>query len=154
MSATSRSITTAPDTRQVGAALLALVMLLAIGAVLAYGSLAAAKPQAPGAVTAPVVHDHGWSTEAAAGAAPILHDRGWSTDPGAGAATSERAAIDTGRHRPKSPVGVTGDSGPAGLVVMGARGGAIRYTGIPYPAAATAGGTAGNAGSTRIRLAR
>lgn len=142
MSAASRTVSTAPGTRQAGAALLAVVLLLAIGAVLAYGSFAAAKPQVPGA-----------------GAAPVVHDHGWSTGSGAAGSTSERAAVDAGRHRPKSPVGVTRDSGPAGLVILGARGGAIRYTGIPYPAPATAtpssaSGSTGSAASTRIRLAR
>jgi hypothetical protein len=139
MSAASRTIQAAPGTRQVGIALFALVVLLALGAVLVYGSLSAAKLKAP-----------------AAGAAPAVHDHGWSADPAAGSGTSQGAAVDAARHRPKSPVSSAQGTGSAGIVIKGAEGGGIVYTGIPYPApgAGSAGDATGGSGSTRVRLAR
>jgi hypothetical protein len=145
MSAASRTIQAAPGTRQVGTPLFALVLLVALGAVLVYGALAVAKPQAP-----------------AAGAAPVAHDNGWSATSGSAAGTA--AAIDAGRHRPAAGgrpstvnafTGFT-TAGAAGIVVNGANGGGIVYTGIPYPAPAdgATAGSNGNAGSTRVRFAR
>jgi hypothetical protein len=149
MSAASRTIQATPGTRQVGPVLRALALLVALGAVLAYGPLAASRAQVATTGPAQVMHDHGWSTTTAAGPAPVVHDHGWST-------TSDRAAIDAGRHRPQPRVVTADGSGSAGIVVKGSNGGGIVYTGIPYPApgAANAVDTNGNAGSTRVRLAR
>jgi hypothetical protein len=87
--ATPRIASNAPELRQLGIAVAALILAVAlvVAATVARQSSVQSVPL-PGSAPAPAVHDHGWSDAAGA---------------------------------------------TKGLVVAGSTGGAIQYTGIPYP---------------------
>jgi hypothetical protein len=90
MSASTRTIQQPLGTRQMGAALAAVLLAVVLAAAVAVGQLGATKPQtAPAAGSAPVFIDHGSRDEigAGAGAAPVFIDHGSRDEmgtPGAG----------------------------------------------------------------------
>jgi hypothetical protein len=128
MSATvSRTNQASPDMRQVtialGALTLAVAMLVGVTVVRQSSGQADAAPLA---VTAPVVHDRGWSS---AGSEPaVLKIRG----------TSGGSLTYTG-----IPYAAPGE-----LTVNGTGGGSLNYTGIP--SAAPGSGTTGGGNGTRL----
>ena len=169
MSAASRTIQGTQGTFRPAVAFGAVALATGLALALAVGQLGATKSQAaPVAGTAPIQHDHGWSSagsgSAAAGTAPIGHDRGWSSAP------SIRLAPAPGEFRlglgNAQPLGVAipgsaatpivnGSTGfvvnprvNGGIVIRGSHGGGILYTGIPYPAPVKAV----TGGSNRLRL--
>lgn len=93
MSAALRLVQTTPSMRPLGAAFGGVVAAAAIVGLLAFGQVTTATPQGvPAAVAAPVAHDHGWSSAAAAGIAPVPYHRGWITAPSAGSGGSRSDA--------------------------------------------------------------
>ena len=78
MSATApRTVSNAPDVRQLGVAVGALILAVALVVAVTVSRQAASTSTAPLAAPVPVVHDHGWSESVPfAGAA---HDNGWAT---------------------------------------------------------------------------
>ncbi|OGO55767.1 MAG: hypothetical protein A2V85_02360 [Chloroflexi bacterium RBG_16_72_14] len=67
MSAASRPVQATPGMRQLGTALGAVILAIALVVLLAFGQSTATQPQAaPAAGAAPVTHDHGWSTDSSA----------------------------------------------------------------------------------------
>lgn len=127
--AAPRTIQATPDMRQLSFALVALVLAVALLVAVTISQRSATQPTSAAAGSAPVAHDHGWSS-ASSESAPVLFDRGWATAPNSN-------AIDAGRHTSLDPA--------RGLVVTG-NGGGILYTGIPY-AAPDKGGTGGSNGT-------
>ena len=111
MSATApRTISNAPDVRQLGVAVGALILAVAlVVAVTVSRQQASSTSTAPLAAPVPVLHDHGWS-ESVPFAGPA-HDNGWAT-------------TDSAANSASAP----------GLVIRGTSGGGIQYTGIPYSA--------------------
>jgi hypothetical protein len=74
MSAATRTAPATPDMRRAGAALGALT--LAVGLVVAVGISQASSTRSqanPVAGSAPVAHDHGWSTAAGTGQEPVIN---------------------------------------------------------------------------------
>jgi hypothetical protein len=132
MSATApRTISNAPDARQLGVAVGALILAVALVVGVTVSRQASSTSTAPLAAPAPVVHDHGWS-EAAPLAAPA-HDNGWSsTDVSAPNASAPGLVI---RGTKGGGILYTGiPSYVPTFVVTGTNAGGIQYTGIPYPA--------------------
>ncbi len=128
MSATApRTISNAPDVRQLGVAIGALILAVAlVVAVTVSRQQAASTSTTPLAAPVPVLHDHGWS-ETAPLAAPA-HDNGWS-------ATDVSAPGLVIRGTNGGGILYTGIPAYAPtFVVTGTNAGGIQYTGIPYPA--------------------
>jgi len=120
--ATPRIASNAPDLRQLGIAVGALILAVAlvVAATISRQSAAPSVPL-PGA-QAPAVHDHGWSDAAAAPKTLVI-------------AGSNGGGLEyTGIPYPNRI-----------LVVSGMNGGGLEYTGIPYPAPddTVGGGTRG-----------
>ena len=118
MSATApRTISNAPDVRQLGVAVGALILAVAlVVAVTVSRQQAASTSTTPLAAPVPVLHDNGWATTDSAAnsvSAPGLVIRG----------TNGGGILYTGipSYEPK-------------FVVTGTNGGGIQYTGIPYAA--------------------
>jgi len=111
MSATTpRTISNAPDLRQLMVAIGALILAVAAMVAVTFSQQASFQAtSAPAAVPASVAHDRGWSSTGSLGTA------------------SEGGLVYTGIPY------VT----PSGDLVVRTANGGIRYTGIPYPAAET-----------------
>jgi hypothetical protein len=108
MSAALRTAQAAPSMRSFVVAFAGIVAAAAIIGLLAFTQLTTAKSQAPSVSgAAPITHDHGWSSAAAAAIAPVLNDRGWATD---SSATS--AASGGSRSGPAHFGGKGGSNGP------------------------------------------
>ena len=93
MSATTRSIQATPSFGPLVAAFAAILVAMALALALAYSQLGAFKATtAPVSGSAQSMHDHGWSTAAAAAprnvAAQYAHDRGWVNAAGAASFTT------------------------------------------------------------------
>ena len=133
--ATPRTISNAPDLRQllaaVGALILAVALLVAV-TISRQSSFEATS--APAAVPASVAHDHGWSTSAGSQDLVVSNANGGIQYTGIPYVTFPRASA------PVAPAIVSAPSVPyvtfpqtKGLVIATQNGG-ILYTGIPYPA--------------------
>ncbi len=134
MSATAtRPAQAAPDLRQAGVVLAALIIGAALIVAVSLTQQTARSSSVATAGSAPVMHDRGWaSTDSAA--APVVHDNGWS------ATDSTSRAVPRGTTFQKAHA--AGAATSAGLVTPGSFGGYISYTGIPYlPRTATGGGS-------------
>jgi hypothetical protein len=145
--ATPRTISNAPDLRQllaaVGALILAVALLVAVTI-----SQQSQTQSAPAAVPATVNHDHGWSSSAGSQDLVVRTANGgivYTGIPYAGPASVPAPTV--GEFRLASdnqqPIGVVRPT--TGLVVATQNGG-ILYTGIPYPAPQT-GGQGGSNGT-------
>ena len=150
MSAATRTIQETPSMNRLAIAFGAVALATGLVLLLAFSQLGATKSQAaPAAGTAPVQHDHGWSSAPSLRLAPAPGE--FRLSPGNaqpfGVATPRSVA--TPVVNPST--GFVMNSRPSrGIVVSGPNGGGILYTGIPYPAP----GQAGNGGSNRLRLAQ
>ena len=118
MSAALRTTTrSTPSMRSLGIAFGAIVVAASIVGLLAIGQLAPAKPKTvPVAGVAPVTHDHGWSSAAAAEAAPVLHDRGLATAPSVviSAPVLHDRGLATAPSAASAPPAASGDSRSGG----------------------------------------
>ena len=97
MSASTRTVQKTLGTRQLGAVLVAIALVLVFAVALAVSQIMATKAQtAPAVRTAPVFIDHGSRSEigpgAAIGAAPAYNDYSWSGYTQAAAAAAAKAA--------------------------------------------------------------
>jgi len=80
MSAAQRSIPADNGIRQLGAALVAVLLAVALLVALAYGQLIASQPTlAPAAGAAPIQFDRGWSSMSEPTVAAPQFDHGWSS---------------------------------------------------------------------------
>ena len=74
MSAATRTTPATPDMRRAGAALAALTVAVGLVVAVGFSQASSTKSQAnPVAGSAPVVHDHGWSTAAGTGQELIIN---------------------------------------------------------------------------------
>jgi hypothetical protein len=132
MSATApRTISNAPDVRQLGVAVGALILAVALVVAVTVSRQASSTSTAPLAAPVPVLHDHGWSESAPiAGAA---HDNGWATTDSATTSVAAPGLVIRGTNG--GGILYTGiPSYQPTFVVTGTNGGGIQYTGIPYSA--------------------
>ena len=123
--AAPRTAQTTPDLRQLGVALGAITLAVALLVAVAIGQQAASQSSAlPAAGSAPVVHDHGW-IESTYQAPAVLHDHGWmDTSYKATRPFIPRRGNDFNKaHAPRSSTQVT-------YPVI--EGGGTLFTGIPY----------------------
>jgi hypothetical protein len=90
MFAALRTTQAEPSLRPLVAAFAGVVIAAAILGLLAFGQLTATNSgTVPAAGSAPVMHDHGWSSASSAtGSAPVMHDHGWSSASSAASAPS------------------------------------------------------------------
>ena len=120
--AAPRTAQATPDMRQLGVALGAIILAVALLAAVAFSQQAASQSTTlPAAGTAPVVHDRGL-VNASYEAAPRAHDHGWIES-----SSKTRPAI-RGRGFDKAHA-------PAGSIKVTSpvqSGGGTLYTGIPY----------------------
>jgi len=83
--AAPRTAQAAPEMRQLGYAIVALILALTLVVVVAFSRQTTTQfAGTPAAGSAPIAHDHGWSTAPAIGTAPVTFDRGWATAPSRG----------------------------------------------------------------------
>jgi hypothetical protein len=116
MSAASRNVQAIPGTRQMGAALFAAVLAIALVALLAFSQLTGTRTQTgPAAGTAPAQWDHGTASLSAAGTAQAQWDHGTAS---LSVAAGPKTTLYTGI--PYTPSRQSA-AGPSTL-----------YTGIPY----------------------
>jgi hypothetical protein len=96
MSASTRTVQGTLGTRQLGAVLVAIALVLVFAVALAISQMATKAQTAPAVRTAPVFIDHGSRSEigpgAAISAAPVYNDYGWKGYTDAAAAAGARAA--------------------------------------------------------------
>jgi hypothetical protein len=154
--ATPRTISNAPDLRQllaaVGALILAVALLVAV-TISRQSSFQASS--APAAVPASVAHDHGWSVGSGSQDLVVSTGNGvlvytgtpYAAPDSVGTGIVLAPAVGEFRLAPgnQQPVGVISLPASRGLVVATQNGG-ILYTGIPYPAPET-GGQGGSNGT-------
>jgi hypothetical protein len=149
MSAATRTTPATPDMRRAGAALAALTVAVGLVVAVGFSQASSTKSQAnPVAGSAPVVHDHGWSTAAGTGQELIIN--------GSNGGSLRYTGIPypaAGKGQELTINGSTGFSVPAAgtgqeLIINGSTGGSLRYTGIPYPAAGS--NRAGVVNGTRL----
>jgi hypothetical protein len=152
--ATPRTISNAPDLRQLLAAVGALILAVALlVAVTISRQSSFPTTSAPAAVPASVAHDHGWSASAGSQDLVVSNANGgivymgipYAVPDSVGAQIRLVPAVGEFRLSPgnQQPIGVVRRT--AGLVVANQNGG-ILYTGIPYPAPET-GGQGGSNGT-------
>jgi len=132
--ATPRTISNAPDLRQLLAAVGALILAVALLVAVTISRQSSFEASAPAAVSASVAHDHGWSASSGSQDLVVSTANGGIQYTGIPYVTFPR---------PIAPVATGIVSAPAvpyvtfpqakGLVVATQNGG-ILYTGIPYPA--------------------
>jgi len=119
MSATTRSIQATPSFGPLAAAFAAILVAMGLALALAYSQLGAFRTTtAPVSGSAQSMHDHGWSTAAAAAprnAAQYAHDRGWID--AAGAAPIKTVGWTTPPYTNSAPA-----SNPAGTDTSGGNG--------------------------------
>jgi len=132
MSATApRTISNAPDVRQLGVAVGALILAVALVVAVTVSRQPASTSTTPLAAPVPVLHDHGWS-ESVPFAGPA-HDNGWATTDSAATSVSAPGLVIRGTNGG----GILYTGIPAyepTFVVTGTNRGGIQYTGIPYSA--------------------
>jgi hypothetical protein len=111
MSASTRTVQQTLGTRQLGAALVAIALVIVFAVALAISQMVAKVQTAPPVGTAPVFIDHGSRSEigpgAAIGAAPAYNDYGWKAYTDAAAAAGARAASSTPAYNDYSWKGYT-----------------------------------------------
>jgi hypothetical protein len=112
MSASTRTVQQTLGTRQLGAALVAIALVIVFAVALAISQMVATKAEtAPAVRTAPVFIDHGSRSEigpgAAIGAAPAYNDYGWKAYTDAAAAAGAKAASSTPTYNDYSWKGYT-----------------------------------------------
>jgi len=149
---TPRTISNAPDLRQLLAAIGALVLAVALLVAVTISRQTSFEGSAPAAVNTSA-HDHGWSSASGAQDLIVSTANGGIRYTGipyavpGGVETGIRLAPAVGEFRlapgNQQPIGVVRPT--TGLVVATQNGG-ILYTGIPYPAPET-GGTGGSNGT-------
>jgi len=120
MSATTRSIQATPSFGPLVAAFAAILVAMGLALALAYSQLGAFRTTtAPVSGSAQSMHDHGWSTAAAAAprnvGAQYAHDRGWID--AAGAAPIKTVGWTTPPYTNSAPA-----SNPAGTDASGGNG--------------------------------
>ncbi len=125
--AAPRTAQAIPEMRQLGVALGALILAVALLVAVAFGQQAASQSTTlPAAGSAPVVHDHGW-VNATYQAPVVLHDRGWVETSGIDTSYPPRPIIRANdfdkAHAPRSSVQLS-------YPVI--EGGGTLFTGIPY----------------------
>jgi hypothetical protein len=109
--------------RQLGVALGALILAVALLVAVAIGQQAASQSTTlPAAGSAPVVHDHGW-IDATYQAPAVLHDHGWID----ASYKATRPFIPRGQFDKAHASG-----GPVTLSYPAIEGGGTLFTGIPY----------------------
>ena len=149
MSASSRTVQTAPGMGQLAVVFAALLAGTALIVALAYGQLTASQVSvAPAAAPAPAVaHDHGWSSIVST--TPATHDHGWSsTSAGTVSTARDSGWIDTTPIRPAPRDSGWIDTTPVGSAIHG-----TEFSRAHAPRAASPAPD-GEGGSTRGRLAR
>ena len=146
MSATTRSIQATPSFGPLVAAFAAILVAIGLALALAYSQLGAFRTTtAPVSGSAQSMHDHGWSTAAAAAprnvGAQYAHDRGWVN---AAAAAAPRNAAQYAHDR-----GWIDAAGAAPIKTVG-------WTTPPYTSSAPASNPAGTdtSGGNGTRFAR
>ena len=117
MSATTRSIQATPSFGPLAAAFAAILVAMGLALALAYSQLGAFRTTtAPVSGSAQSMHDHGWSTAAAAAprnaAAQYAHDRGWID--AAGAAPLTTVGWTTPPYTNSTVVSTPAGAGPSG----------------------------------------
>lgn len=135
--AAPRTAQATPDMRQLGVALFALILAVAILVAAAFSQQAASQSTiSPAAGTAPVVHDRGW-INATYQAPASAHDRGWMES-----SYKTRPAIrGRGFDKAHAPAGSIQVSNPLRA------GSGTEYTGIPYVPTVRETGTGGSNGT-------
>ena len=132
MSAATRTTPATPDMRRAGVALGALTVAVGLVVAVGFSQASSTRSQAtPNAGSAPVAHDHGWSTAAGTGQELIVNG---STGFSLPAANTGQQLLINGSTGFSLPAAGTGQQ----LIIRGSNGGGLTYTGIPYPAPGSA----------------
>lgn len=120
--AAPRTAQATPDMRQLGVALGALTLAIALIVAVAFSQQSASlSTTLPAAGSAPVVHDRGW-VNASYETAPVVHDRGWVES----SYETVPAIRGNGFDKAHAPAGSIQVINPV------QSGGGTLYTGIPY----------------------
>ena len=132
--ATPRTISNAPDLRQLLAAVGALILAVALLVAVTISRQTSFEASAPAAVPASVAHDHGWSLSSGSQNLVVSSENGGIQYMGIPYVTFPRSSAPAATGIVSAPsVPYVTFPQAKGLVVATQNGG-ILYTGIPYPA--------------------